>query len=159
MTEFSKDLDQVLNSFDFSGDEVQEVEQRGYEHKTRDARICVCGHPMKRHTIVNGLVFCKPTRLECPCKAARSVLEVQDTRYFIRRTSGPGPEHALARGVFASINAGKGVKWVVELKCDRCKELKETLNPTPVTQRGVVSYDEPTGFDALICRECREEMQ
>ena len=158
MTEFSKDLGKILGSFDFDVEDVKKVEERKYEAKHRDARICVCGHPMTRHTIVNGLVFCKPTRLECPCKTTKPVLEAEDVRYFIRRTQGPGPEHALARGIFASINAGKGVKWIIEMSCDRCNEVREDLTPAPVTQRGVISYDEPTGFDALLCRQCREEM-
>ena len=120
----------------------------------RDRRICVCGHAMTKHTVYSGVVDCKPSALRCPCKKPRPVLEVDDTRVFLRKTEGSGAMHALARGMYSSIHAGKSVKWIIELACDRCGEKAENVIPVPVTQSGY-GADEATGFDALLCPTCR----
>lgn len=128
--------------------------QRG---KVRDNRICICGHGMSRHKEIAGEIMCKPSRLDCPCKAPRAVLEVDDTRAFLRKTVGGGAMHALSRGLSALIMSGKSAEWIVDLKCDRCGKVDEIVTPVPVTKSGhAMSY--PTGYDALLCQECREEV-
>lgn len=120
----------------------------------RDRRICLCGHPVGRHTMVSGITFCKPSRMECPCKAQRLVLESEDTRVFLRKTEGSGALHALGRGLKAAKDAGKKVTWIVEMKCDRCQK-DGPVSPVAVTQRGVL-VSSATGYDALLCKKCRE---
>jgi hypothetical protein len=57
----------------------------------------------------------------------------------------------------ASAQRSKKVKWVVDLKCDRCKKKVGRLVPTPVTQSGIaVNY--PTGYDALLCETCVDQV-
>lgn len=123
--------------------------------KTRDDRICLCGHGKTRHTEVAGMTFCKPSKMECPCKKERLVLSVDTTRPFMRKTEGGGPMHALIRGLSALINQGKSAEWIVELKCDRCGADDVVVSPVPVTQNGIASV-EATGYDALLCQGCRE---
>ncbi len=143
--------------FDFSEAEAQQVDEELKKPKNpRDPRICVCGHPMSRHTNISGMYYCKPTRMECPCKSPRPVLECSDVRPFLRKTSGSGPMHALGRGLSAATAKGINVKWLVEMQCDRCKT-KGQVSPVPVTQRGIAT-SEPTGYDALLCSECRSEI-
>lgn len=121
----------------------------------RDGRICVCGHAVARHTVTNGAVYCKPTRMECPCKKVRAVIEVDDTRPFLRRTAGSGAMHALSLGLVGLAQKGRGAKWLIELKCDRCGAEDANVVPAAVTANGVgVSY--PTGYDVLLCPSCRE---
>lgn len=142
---------------DFTLDEAIEADndmrQRPAE---RDGRVCLCGHPMARHTNISGLVICKPTRMECPCKNQRAVLEADDVRPFLRKTGGPGPMHALGRGMAAATTKGIKFNWLVEPECDRCKK-QGPLSPVPVTQRGI-STSQATGFDALLCADCRQEV-
>jgi hypothetical protein len=123
----------------------------------RDGRICLCGHGMSKHTIANGIVFCKPSKMDCPCKNARAVLDAEDTRPFLRKTQGAALKHALSRGLAALIASGKDAVWLIDLECDRCKEPSETLVPVPVTKSGFASED-VTGYDALLCQRCREEV-
>jgi hypothetical protein len=141
--------------FDFSEEETEEaakaISTEGYD---RDGRICVCGHPMKRHAVYGGMTSCTPTRLVCPCKSARPVLDVSDTRVFLRKTRGSGSLHALAQGLFAAIKANHKVDWLVEQKCDKCG-IEGKVSPVAVSQRGVI-MEEATGFDALLCVKCRE---
>lgn len=141
---------------DFTLEEATEAEKALTPGRERDGRICICGHPITRHVLVAGLVFCKPTRMECPCKEQRIVLDTSDTRSFLRKTEGQGPLHALGRGLQTAINAGHKVEWLVEMQCDRCGE-QGPVAPVAVSQRGV-AMDIPTGYDKLLCRKCRTEI-
>lgn len=124
---------------------------------SRDKSICVCGHPVSRHTDTHGAVYCKPTRMECPCKKVRPVLEAEDLRCFLRKTAGSGSMHALTRGMAASAQKEKKVRWAIDLKCDRCKTEASRLVPAPVTQTGFATHH-PTGYDALLCEKCLAEI-
>ena len=142
-------LEEALNA----DEEVKNHIQRG----ERDGRVCLCGHPVARHTVIGGVVYCKPSRMECPCKKTRPVLESNDTRKFLRRTVGAGAMHALTLGIVSAIQSGKSAEWVVDLKCDRCGADDANVVPVPVTQTGrAATY--ATGFDALLCPQCRVEV-
>jgi len=73
---------------------------------------------------------------------------------FLRKTEGAGAMHALSRGLYACIEAGRKVEWVVDLACDKCGATDKRVVPVPVTQSGYLA-DYATGFDALLCDECR----
>lgn len=121
----------------------------------RDRRVCICGHSMKRHEDASGrgIIQCSVGKQNCPCKNARAVLETTDTRNFMRKTIGSGSMHALSLGIAGAISAGHDVHWIVDLKCDKCGA-EGTLSPTAVSQNGI-PQDDATGYDALLCRECR----
>jgi hypothetical protein len=95
--------------------------------------------------------------LLCPCKAVKPVIEADDIRSFMRRTEGAGAMHALTRGIASTVSSGKEVTWLIELKCDKCGKAAANVVPAPVTQSGRLA-DGATGFDALICHECRVSM-
>ena len=126
--------------------------------QVRDGRICLCGHGVTKHTVAaNGAVLCKPSKMTCPCRKVRAVIDAEDARPFLRRTQGAGPMHALSRGLAALAQSGKDAQWIIDLVCDRCGEYNESLIPVPVTQQGQATT-EATGFDALLCPTCREEV-
>lgn len=155
------DPKEALEAMGISIEEAQEADKVAREtsrrERERDISVCLCGHGSARHIVVNGTVFCKPSRMECPCKKLRPVLECADTRKFLRRTSGGGALHALTLGILAHVQEGKRVEWIVDLKCDRCGKDDKNVVPVPVTQQGrAVGY--ATGYDALLCRECRTEV-
>lgn len=134
-----------------------QLERRPRKAK-RDHRINVCGHPVARITSVGGIVYCKPSKMECPCKKVRPMLEVSDLRFFLRRTEGAGALHALTRGLAALEMAGGTATWLEDLSCDRCGGVEGGVVPAPVTQGGVI-VSRATGFDAMLCRKCREGQQ
>ena len=145
----------AFDFFDFSEEEAEEQAKLfGSDKFDRDGRICLCGHPMKRHTDTGGRSACSPSRLICPCKKSRPVIESSDTRVFLRKTRGSGSGHALAQGILAAKGKHE-IKWLVEMKCDKC-EAEGKVSPVAVSQRGTI-MDEATGFDALLCQKCREE--
>lgn len=164
MKEETKDgTHEALEALAQIGMTVEEIKdaQKNYDQlgpkRDRDNRICVCGHRMSAHTVVAGAGFCRPTKMECPCKNARPVIEAADTRCFNYKTSGSGGLHALSRGMLACVERGKSFRWIVPLVCDRCKKDADRLIPCAVSQRGqAMSY--ATGYDALLCEECRREV-
>ena len=154
--------EEALAAMGLSVDDVVAAEERlealgSRRYKESDGRICVCGHAVSRHTVTNGIVYCKPSRMECPCKKCRPVIMAQDTRKFLRKTSGAGPFHALALGMLSHVKEGLWVKWIDPPKCDRCGTDTKDVVPVPVTQQGT-SVQYPTGFDALLCPKCRVEV-
>lgn len=159
MSEEKTSAEQALAMMGLSVEDVDRADAELIEKRKRavDRQVCVCGHGSARHTVVHGIVMCKPARMECPCKKLRPVLAVQDTRKFIRKTDGGGAEHALVRGMRESIAAGKSVEWIVDLVCDRCKTASANIVPVPVTQNGI-ARPYATGYDALLCPECRVEV-
>jgi len=150
--------EEMLASMGISMEEAEEANENlrvRPAHGGRDARICICGHGVSRHTVTNGAVYCKPTRMECPCKKVRAVIEAEDTRPFLRRTGGAGAMHALSLGLVGLAQKGRSARWVVDLVCDRCGKEDSNVVPAAVTSNGVgVSY--PTGYDVLLCPGCRE---
>lgn len=153
------DGEDALAMMGLTVDDVDTADAELLEKKKHgvDRQVCACGHAMSRHTVIHGVVLCKPARMECPCKRARPVLETTDTRMFIRKTDGAGSAHALIRGIRAAIEKSKQVAWIVELKCDRCGKADKNVVPVPVTQGGIATMY-PTGYDALLCPECRIEV-
>ena len=149
----------VFEFLDFTEDEAREAVLQKEKHDgNKDGRICICGHPVGRHEFITGLGkhACSANKNNCPCKNLRAVIEVENARIFLRKTTGAGPLHALGHGILKAIESGQTVRWLVEQKCDRCgKESK--LSPVAVSSRGVV-MNEATGLDALVCAECRTEI-
>lgn len=149
-----------LEAMGLSIEEVLEVDQKlinDTKRGKRDRRICVCGHPMTRHTEYSGILSCKPTAMQCPCKKMRPVLEADDVRPFLRKTEGSGAMHALTRGIASAVSTSKKVEWIVDVVCDRCQSTNGGVVPAAVTQTGRLSPS-ATGFDVLLCGKCRTEM-
>lgn len=150
--------EEMLKMLGTSAADIEDAYNAG-ELETRntkiDKRVCACGHRVAAHTEIAGVTFCKPARMECPCKKCRPVLEAEDTRVFLRSTRGGGRLHALSQGLYALLQREKKVRWIIEFKCDRCgASTGKPLTPVPVTQSGIATTY-PTGYDALLCDECR----
>jgi len=146
----------ALAKLGMSLEEVREVDEKltRKNKAKRDRRVCLCGHGVSKHTTFNGILVCKPSAMMCPCKRLRPVLEAEDTRMFLRKTEGAGAMHALSRGIYAALEAGRSVEWIVDLTCDKCNATDKRVVPVPVTQNGFLA-DYATGFDALLCDDCR----
>jgi hypothetical protein len=131
--------------------------------KTRDGRICICGHSKNRHKLVSGEWICVCPKFRCKCKSPNYVLEVSDTRPFTRKTKGSGMNHALYRALAANAksekdtNETKSVVWLVSqpLVCMKpnCNSTGGVL-VTPVSEFGIaVEYE--SSHNAFLCVNCR----
>lgn len=152
MTESEK----AFEFFDFDIEEAAMIDAALTARRERDGRICICGHAMSKHSNTYGPVNCKPTRMQCKCRQMRAVLETNDVRVFLRKTSGQGPMHALGRGLQAAIANGNTVEWIIPQECDKC-HTPGPISPVPInmTVTGPSVASEETGYNALLCKTCR----
>lgn len=151
----------MTNPFDFldiTEDEAMEALDKADRYGKRDGRICICGHSLKFHNFVDsrGVYVCNALKQACPCKTPRVVVESTNTRVFMRKTEGGGGLHALTRGIAKASEIGATVEWTVEMKCDRCAT-EGPIAPVPITAEGQIQ-GRATGYDALLCRTCREQV-
>ena len=153
-----------MDEFDLDIDEVNELNEiYKAEPRNNDRRICICGHAMSRHHFdkFDGRDHCKPGQLACPCLQPRAVIDVPNTRYFMRKSMGSGAKHALPRGIAASIEAlgdefNERKQWLVEPECDICHEPAKYF-PQRATPTGEPLDDsaEDQGVTAFMCPKCR----
>ena len=145
-----------------SVDEVREAVEQDNERtrgSSRDQRICICGHPVTRHKSVAGRVRCMPSRMRCLCEELVAVVEVSDTRVFLRRTTGVGPRHALAKGLAMTYEREGRIEWLVDVVCSRCG----ATNPLPAGLRKFKGearvVDEMPQASRLLCASCIRGMR
>jgi hypothetical protein len=155
-----KTAEELLRQMGIDPEEAIEVDRSLTTKKRRDRRICICGHGASRHIHDNGVSACVPSRLTCTCQMLRPVLEVDDTRKFLRKSSGPGTRHALIRGMTALIEDGKFANWIDELSCDKCEAKTLGIVPVPLSFGGRVAYseDDMSGKHVFLCQDCLEEI-
>lgn len=131
--------------------------------KKGDGRVCLCGHPFNRHTTIREVTVCKPSRMSCSCRDQVAALEVQNTRAFLRKTTGVGERHALARGMVAAVEAGDSIAWLIPVECSQCGAgdvvpvglRKSTLGGETVA-RVVVNGEISPEATRLLCATCLE---
>lgn len=145
----------AFSAFDFTAEDVDAALKLKEEAAKRGKPICSCGHPEGRHDFSEntGSDYCTANKQNCKCKKKVFVLEAEDARVFLRKTTGPGPLHALAQGIREAEANGQVLKWIVPIECSRCKKVGP-VSPAPVNERGTV-MDADTGFNVLLCSECR----
>jgi hypothetical protein len=152
------ETEKALASLGVSAEEVEQADADRRKEGPRDQRICVCGHAVSKHTIVEGRgqVVCKPSAMNCPCKSLRPVIKTNDTRCFLRKTDGPAAEHALSRGMIEVLKRNKTLEWIIPIVCDKCQKPTDKVIPTPVAQgtAGVYKKNEASSQNALLCRDC-----
>lgn len=154
-----------MDEFDVKSADVKEINDiYRIDPRSRNRNICICGHSTSRHRFDASLNIhiCKPGQLACPCIAMRAVIDVPNTRYFMRKSVGSGAKHALVRGVSASIEALGAEEfeekrtWLVPAECDICHEpakyypVRIALGGTPISDN-----DPDTGVYAFMCEKCR----
>lgn len=149
----------MTNALEQLGMTIEDVNEVDDSLRTRpavrDGRICLCGHGVSRHSVNTiGQVLCTPSKMTCPCLKVRPVLDVEDTRPFLRRTQGSGQNHALIRGLARVIEQGKRAEWIETPACDMpdCGSTVGVI-PVPLTESGF-PVSEPTGYNVFMCREC-----
>jgi hypothetical protein len=152
------DAKDALAAIGINWEEAVEADSKQTERKPRDQRVCLCGHGINRHTDAAGTLLCKPSQIDCKCKKLRPVIEVEDTRLFLRKTNGAGQEHALIRGMSALAKAGKSAKWIEPAMCDRCGKTDGRILPVPLNKASLTIANEGTGIDALLCTDCMEKI-
>ena len=161
-------IDEMFSSMGVDPTEVVDDRQ---EQSVTDKRICICGHGASKHKDLDdnkykndfgsGVWMCKPNAMDCLCKVPYPVMEVSNTRYFLRRTTGAGKLHALLKGMSALAAKGGTAKWLIELTCAKCKVTGEDkgITPVPLNKLGRQTFDGLSeGNDTFLCIECRKDI-
>ena len=118
-----------------------------------DRQVCICGHPLSRHTNFGASVSCSFARAFCGCRYPFSVLETQDLRPFAFNTSGMGKKHALSKGLYSLHQIGKSARWIIDLTCFRCHVFSSYVIPVALTPD--LRITDSTGEDnAFLCDNC-----
>lgn len=158
MSNFNEESMKNLAKTGISLEDIQKVSEILKTTRTKDNRVCVCGHTMSKHNRAeNGVITCRPSALSCLCKRMHPVLKSDNIRPFMRKTSGHRMEHALMLGIAKCIEIGATFEWLEDpLTCERCK--KETVVfPVCLTSQGFKAPDS-MGYDHLLCDDCFGEV-
>ena len=154
-----------IDALAMTGIELEELQDVGaalLKEPPKDSRVCICGHSMNKHVVINGYVSCKPSRMSCPCKAVRPVLTSTNVRPFMRKSLGSGSAHALMQGFRKAIELDAEISWIEPPTCDyqkngsKCGSTEQVV-PCLVTQNGFYTT-EPTGYDVFLCVSCKENL-
>lgn len=140
----------------------------------RDSRVCVCGHAAGAHFPVGGFggpadiaeheagtIACQAGKTPCACNRFVYALTASDVRSFIQKTEGPGPDHALSKGIKSSIRRGVKIEWrdgIVCMICHRPPSEVGTLIPIAYNERHGEAF-RSTPVNRMHCQSCREEVQ
>lgn len=161
----------MLKNWGITPEESEEAERQIAERKNkRDKRICACGHAAKSHSsestsehhqflVAAGRGGCRPSKIVCPCIKFVPVIEASDVRRFIFKTNGPGPMHALSRGIKAATDAEIDLNWVEGARCGKCHSpaTDVALYPMALTIEGKES-EVATPVNVIFCGKCRSEL-
>lgn len=154
-----------IDALALTGIELEELQNVGaalLKEAPKDSRVCICGHSMNKHSVINGYVSCKPSRMSCPCKAVRPVLTSTNVRPFMRKSSGSGSSHALMQGFRKAIELDADISWIEPPTCDyqkngtKCGSTDQVV-PCLITQNGFYTT-EATGYDVFLCVSCKESL-
>jgi hypothetical protein len=118
--------------------------------------VCICGHAMNKHSgFDSGHGSCVTGRHWCPCATPKPVLIAQDTRFFMRKTYGPGSRHALSTGMLRLRQRGVRMAWLEKPVCWRpdCNSGNELIFPVALNDAMRVA-DAPAKINVFLCESC-----
>jgi hypothetical protein len=115
-------------------------------------RICICGHSTNHHFTEGPLQICSFGQGNCMCGKNIPVLEASDLRWFMRSTEGPGPDHALSRGIYMAEQNGATVKFFKTPSCFKCNDGR--IGYPVALDRNFFVVNRPGTHNMFLCREC-----
>jgi hypothetical protein len=171
-------MSEIFNALSFSEEDAEAVMDEFEAEKSLNGQICACGHTVKQHTYSSlvGKTLCKSGKQLCNCAHVNVVLRVSNSRFFMRKSTGHGPRHALTLGILAVVKENRlrdefepaknqkkpeqiTMEWVNNpIFCERCKATDKKLSPILMTTNRV-RYDLEIKVSdrlvtALLCEEC-----
>jgi hypothetical protein len=166
----------ALTAMGLDPQEIDSLDMSSINRLGVDRRICMCGHAMDRHKVTSTLgtnnvipilksndpsvpFSCTPNAQSCSCRRLIPVLEVSNTKYFLKKTAGSGELHALTRGIRAlSRVKDNSITWLVEPTCFLCGATgpQDRLVPAVFNADKTLKQTEGSiGYDDFVCQKCR----
>jgi len=147
-------VDGSQGPLEFFGANAEEIDIGPERKKGVSREVCVCGHPMAHHeSVYEGLDSCQESKMFCPCRFKKAVVEVEDLRAFKFSSEGYGRDHALWKGLKKLRAMGKGATALVDSICWKCFE-KRPIEPVSITPGNLVSK-QPQARNVMVCIPCR----
>ncbi len=118
--------------------------------------VCICGHALNKHKeFESNRWSCLTARHWCPCQFPKAVVSVSDTRYFMRKTYGPGSKHALSTGLGRLIQVRKSFDWLETPSCwnPNCERTNVKIFPVAISKYKKPS-NQPGPINVLFCESC-----
>lgn len=149
---------QVRNFFDGLGVSEASVARFLDDRDRYDTskHVCICGHAVNKHKVFyEDRVSCHTARHYCPCREVLPVFYANDTRYFMRKTFGPGSKHALSTGLKRLLEVGKSGHWLGVPQCwnPDCQNRHVVVYPVAIGKQNAISR-EPAAINVFLCETC-----
>lgn len=150
----NQSFDGIQDPLEFFGANADEIDLGPDRKKGVSREVCVCGHPIAHHeSVYEGLDSCQESKMFCPCRHKKAVLEVEDLRAFKFSSEGYGRDHALWKGLKKLRKMGKGATTLVDSICWKCLE-ERPIEPVSLTPENRVSRH-PEARNVMVCIPCR----
>lgn len=171
-------MSDIFNSLNFSEEDAEAVLDEVAAEQSLNGQICACGHPIKKHKYSRplGITQCTSGKQLCSCAFVNPVLRVSNSRFFMRKSMGHGPRHALTLGILSVVKENRlrdefipvdkqkkpeqiTMEWITDpLPCEKCKSTENKLSPILMTTNRI-RYDMDIEIGdrlvtALLCEEC-----
>ena len=151
-------LSSALSAMQLSTPYLDEVDKHP-KQRPLSREVCICGHSVNNHKdFGDGQLICAPGKQFCPCQRLLPVIEVENTKYFLRRTRGYGEKHALTLGLHHLTKHGFWSRMLIEPICFKCKSTSVSIYPTPISRGNTVSYG-PSPLNVFLCIDCIYQLQ
>ena len=147
-----------LSRFNYDEHRAEEIYSDVTSRRKLNREICICGHPMRRHSASEQGTSCLAAKTFCPCTMPIPVLRANDHRYFTKISRGEGAKHALFQGMYASVKAGKEVNWLSEPMCFKCGKEGLLVRPIPLNRLMKISFGAGE-MNLLACDICAESFK
>jgi hypothetical protein len=173
-------MSEIFDSLSFSEEDAEAVLDEFEAEKSLNGQICACGHTIKQHTFssVVNKTMCKSGKQLCTCAYVNPVLRVSNSRFFMRKSTGHGPRHALTLGILSVIKENRlreeyvpakdekklkkqeiTMEWINNpISCEKCQAIDKKLSPILLTTNRVRFDMDISDTDrlvtALLCEEC-----
>lgn len=147
--------DQLFDSLGISVNSVKEF-LNNRDKFDSSKQVCICGHAINKHSgFEEGYPQCLTGRHYCPCLKKRPVLYTHDTRFFMRKTYGPGSKHALAAGLLRLREEKINSYWLEEPQCwhPDCSKRNKLIFPVALNKSNQI-VDEEGPINIFLCETC-----
>jgi hypothetical protein len=143
--------------FDFLGIDESSVDRFLHDKARydRSKQVCICGHAINKHHPLDDKFYCLTARHWCPCRTPNPVVVANDTRYFMRKTYGPGSRHALSTGLRRVRQVGKKARWIDQPECwnPKCPKTNHLIFPVALNDLSQ-PVAVPSKINVLLCETC-----
>jgi len=155
--------EQMLRDMGLDPKEATDKWLASRRNKITTRHICSCGHPEGRHYIDADSASCRPNAMDCSCSEYIPTLKVSDLRPFLQKSTGPGADHALIKGLTSAFMKDITAEWMgTGMDCKRCgaKENTTIYSLGGSEAGGLQMVEDPLfgRWNYFLCQPCADSI-